>query len=325
MTLAMSRRISFSRSGSSPCALRIQPLATYCNLSPEAMMTPNPVTRRPGSMPRMRRMVKRIAPYGGVARSCVLDDRGRIDILDVVDGLERIEQLLHSGRLVAAEIDFRCRLHRHLGERGFELRLCQSVLYENEIIRCRDDLDRAVIVTDHVIGTCFQRYTNQLVLIGPGREDKLAAMPEQKRDRAVGPAIAAGLGERVAHVGDRSNAIVGEAVDDHRGAVDTIAFIAYFVVVDAFELAGAALGGAIDGVLRHVVGRRLVHRESQPRVGRDIAAAELGRDRDLADEAGEDLAALGVGRSLLVLDVRPLAVAGHDGNGSMKMSGIIAP
>src|SRR5450755_549572 len=194
MTLARSRSISSSRSGSSPWALRMQPLATYCSLPPEATMTPNPVARRPGSMPRMRRMVKRIAPSVCVARSCVFDDRGRIDILDVVDRLERIEQLLHSGRLVAAEIDFRCRLHRPLGELGFELRLCQGVLYRNEIIRRRDDLDRAIIVTDHVIGTCFQRYTNQLVLIGPGREDKLAAMPEQKRDRAVGPEIAAVLG-----------------------------------------------------------------------------------------------------------------------------------
>src|ERR1700686_507163 len=108
----MSRRISPSRAGSSPCALRMQPLATCCNLPPEAMMTPNPVTRRPGSMPRMRRMVKRIAPRGGVARSCVFDDRGRIDILDIVDGLERIEQLLHSGGVVAVEIDFRRRLRR---------------------------------------------------------------------------------------------------------------------------------------------------------------------------------------------------------------------
>src|ERR1700680_717786 len=106
MTLARSRRISSSRSGSSPCALRMQPLATYCNLPPEAMMTPNPVTRRPGSMPRMRRMVKPIAPCGGVARSCVFDDRGRIDILDVVDRLERMEQVLHSRRVVAAEFDF---------------------------------------------------------------------------------------------------------------------------------------------------------------------------------------------------------------------------
>src|ERR1700682_1625336 len=148
-------------------------------------------------------------------------------------------------------------------------------------------------------------------------------MPEQKRDRAVGPEIAAVLGERVAHVGNRSNAIIGQAIDDHRGAVDAVAFIAHFIIVDAFELAGAALSGAIDGILRHVVGRSLVYRESQPRVGRDITATKLGRDRDLPDEASEDLAALGVGRGFLVLDIRPLAVAGHDENRSMKMSGII--
>src|SRR5664279_255207 len=125
MTLARSRRMSSSRPGSSPWVFRMQPLATYCSLPPEATMTPNPLTRRPGSMPRMRRTVNRVAPAAIVPRSCVFDDRGGVDILHVVDRFERVEQLLHSGGVVSAEVDFGGRFHRHLGEFRVELRLRQ--------------------------------------------------------------------------------------------------------------------------------------------------------------------------------------------------------
>ena len=45
-----------------------------------------------------------------------------------------------------------------------------------------------------------------------------------------------------------------------------------------------------------------------------IAAAVTGRDGQFLDDAREDLAALGVGRALLVLDRVPLGMAGHGGN-----------
>ena len=45
--------------------------------------------------------------------------------------------------------------------------------------------------------------------------------------------------------------------------------------------------------------------------GIDIAAAQARRHGDLADIAREDLAALGIGGRLLVLDRRPFAVSGH--------------
>src|SRR5450631_259989 len=186
MTLAKSRRMSSRRAGSSPCVLRMQPLATYVSFPPDAMMTPNPVIRSPGSMPRMRRMVNRFAPSATVRRSCALDNRGGVDILNVVDRLERIEQLLHSGGVVTAEIDFGGGLHRHLGEFRLELRLRQGILDRDEIVWRSDDLDRAVVVIDHIVGARFQRRFHQLVLVGSRREDELSAMPEQERDRAVG-------------------------------------------------------------------------------------------------------------------------------------------
>ena len=45
-----------------------------------------------------------------------------------------------------------------------------------------------------------------------------------------------------------------------------------------------------------------------------IAAAVAGRDRQFLDDAREDLAALGVGGALLVLDRVPLGMAGHAEN-----------
>src|SRR6185312_15204980 len=91
-----------------------------------------------------------------------------------------------------------------------------------------------------------ERGFHQLVLTGAGREHELAAMPEQKCDRAVGAKIAAILGKCVTHIGYCSRLVVGHAIDYHRRAPDTVAFVAYFLVIYAFEIAGAALDRALD-------------------------------------------------------------------------------
>jgi hypothetical protein len=119
------------------------------------------------------------------------------------------------------------------------------------------------------------------------------------------------LGERVAHVGDGTGAVVGHAVDDDRCAADAVTLVAHLLVMRALEPAGAALDRALDRVLRHVLVHRLVHGEAQAWIGARIAAAESRGDGDFLDQAREDLAALGIGGGFLVLDVRPLAVACH--------------
>ena len=55
--------------------------------------------------------------------------------------------------------------------------------------------------------------------------------------------------------------------------------------------------------------RLLVHR-AQGRVHLGVAAPFAGRHLDLADQLAEELAPLGVGGALLVLDGRPLGMAG---------------
>jgi len=76
-------------------------------------------------------------------------------------------------------------------------------------------------------------------------------------------------------------------------------------------LAGPALDRALDRVLGHVVGQGLVDRQAQARVAAEIRAAHLGRDRDLADEFGKQLAALGILAFLAVLNIGPFTVSGH--------------
>jgi len=64
-------------------------------------------------------------------------------------------------------------------------------------------------------------------------------------------------------------------------------------------------------IARSIVGAGFLDRGAQPRVAVDIAAAQAGRHRHLAQDLGEDLAALGVDGRLLALDRAPFAVTRH--------------
>src|SRR5581483_7396279 len=75
--------------------------------------------------------------------------------------------------------------------------------------------------------------------------------------------------------------------------------------------AGPLRDRTVDVVLRHGVRARLLDRVLEREVGARITAALLRRDDDRARELREELAALRVGRALLVLDRRPLAMPGH--------------
>src|SRR5882762_10885361 len=73
-------------------------------------MIPNPVMRKPGSMPRILRAGPAIAPHytfecaaRAPLRRLLIDHRGRVDVLRVVEALQGVEQLLHLRRLVALQ------------------------------------------------------------------------------------------------------------------------------------------------------------------------------------------------------------------------------
>ena len=104
---------------------------------------------------------------------------------------------------------------------------------------------------------------------------------------------------------DGAVAVVGQHIDDDRNAAGTVALEADLLVGCAFEFAGSLLDGALDVVRGHVLGLGCGDRAAKARVAVRIASAAFGGDGDFLDQAGKDLAALGVQRALLMLDCRP--------------------
>ena len=119
--------------------------------------------------------------------------------------------------------------------------------------------------------------------------------------------------EEVADFGDGTVAVVGEAGDDQADAAVGVGFEEDFFEGAAAEFAGAFLDGAVDVVGRHVDGLAFAEDGAQGDVGAGIAAAGARGDGQFLGELGEDLAALGVGGGLLVLDGCPFAVSTHWG------------
>src|SRR4030095_10905188 len=107
-------------------------------------------------------------------------------------------------------------------------------------------------------------------------------------------------------------AVVGERLDQHADAAGAVALVEDLLEVVAAELARALLDGALDRVLRHVLGARLLDRVRELEVVVDVPAALAGRRRNEARELREDPPSLGVDRRLAMLDVVPGRVAGHD-------------
>src|SRR3989344_5941373 len=98
------------------------------------------------------------------------------------------------------------------------------------------------------------------------------------------------LGESVTHFAHRARAVVGGALDHDRDPGRTVSFIMHFFVMRAFELAGTALDGALDGVPGHVLIQGLVDGGAQARGTLRIAPAPRARrHRDLAAYLGENL------------------------------------
>src|SRR5262249_24568222 len=77
------------------------------------------------------------------------------------------------------------------------------------------------------------------------------------------------------------------------------------------QLAGAFLDRPLEGVGRHVDTLGLLDRRLEPHVALGVAAADPRCRRDLADQLGEELAALLVVLGLLPLDLRPLRMPRH--------------
>src|SRR5512134_3382821 len=78
-----------------------------------------------------------------------LFERGSgVDLLHVVEVVERVEQPLHLLRVLAGEHRLRERLHRHFGELGFQARLPQRFPHMLEVAGRAFHFNGAVLVGD---------------------------------------------------------------------------------------------------------------------------------------------------------------------------------
>ncbi len=147
----------------------------------------------------------------------------------------------------------------------------------------------------------------------PSAETRTTRAPlELPRDRARRAEVAAVLRELVANLGGGAVAVVGKRLDEHGDAVGPVPLVDDGVEARPVRVRARALRDrAVDVVLRHRVRARLLDRVLEREVRRRVGPALLRRDDDRARELREELAALGVGRALLVLDRRPLAMPGH--------------
>ena len=172
----------------------------------------------------------------------------------------------------------------------------------------RDLEDVAVLL--EILGAAVGCGEEELVLVDAGGRDEHDAAPlELPGDGAGRPEVAAELGEGVPDVGGGAVLVVGQRLDDDRDALGAVALVDDRLERVRVGAVARALGDrALDVVLRHRVRLRLLDRVLQREVVGRVSPALLRRDDDRARELGEELAALGVGGALLVLDRRPLAM-----------------
>ena len=169
----------------------------------------------------------------------------------------------------------------------------------------------SVVARSHIFGAGLDRGIQHGVGTRHlGVELHHADVIEHERHRAGLGQMAAMLGEGGAHLAGGAVAVVGQHLDNDRDAAGTVTFVADFVI--AFGVAALRLlDGAIDIVLRHVLGARCKHSCAQPRVHRGVRQAKLGGHRDFARELAEQLGLRFVRPPLAVHDVLELGMAGH--------------
>src|SRR5207245_9363883 len=101
-------------------------------------------------------------------------------------------------------------------------------------------------------------------------------------------------------------------LNQHAYSARAVAFKRGFLVLLAFQLAGAAKNRALDVLIRHIFVLCRQNCRSQARVGVWFAAADARCDGNFADDPRDSAAALRVGGRFLVLNCRQFLMLGHD-------------
>ena len=137
-------------------------------------------------------------------------------------------------------------------------------------------------------------------------DHNIALAVEHPVDRPVLGHVAAVLREHVANFADDPVAIAGDHLHEHTHSAGAVALEHHFIERFTLELPGAALDGAFDIVVGHVLALGREDGCAQARIGVRVGAADAGGNGQLANNLGENFAALGVSRGLLMLDCGPL-------------------
>src|SRR5262249_31784661 len=117
--------------------------------------------------------------------------------------------------------------------------------------------------------------------------------------------------EDLPNLGDRAVAVVGHSLDEIERARRAGALVENLFVSGSFDLPGTSLDGAGDRVVGHRLPFGVGDRLTKAGVTARVASAHACGDRQLLDELGEELAALGVEGPFFVLDCGPLRMAAH--------------
>ena len=162
-------------------------------------------------------------------------------------------------------------------------------------------------------GSAVRGRERELVLVHAlGVDEDQAAPLEEPRDRARAAQVPVVLAERGADLGGRAVAVVRERLHEHGHPARPVALVHDLLeAVGVGVRAGASRDRALDVVLGHRVGARLLDRVREREVRGRVGPAVTRGDDQRARELREELAALLVRRALLVLDRAPLAMPGH--------------
>ena len=172
-------------------------------------------------------------------------------------------------------------------------------------------IHRAIIIAQHILGTRFQCGLHDLVLVAAARVTQDTGLGELVGHRAIGTKVTTSLGKGMAHLGNGTIAVVGNAVHHHRNTTGPVALVARLLKILTVLRTRTALDRAFNGVLGHVATKCLVNRQPQTRVAGRVRITHLCRHGDLADQLGKQLATLGILGTFTVLNIGPFTVSCH--------------
>src|SRR4051794_8352044 len=249
-----------------------------------------------------------------------------VDVLHVVAVLEGVDEPEHLAGAVLVELDRGARHEAGLGRVVVDAGVLQRGADGDQVGRFADHLEGVTQVA-HLFRAGIQHGHEHGVLVhavGLGHHDAALAGEEVGDRPGVGhrPAVA---GHGGADLHGRPVLVVGEALDEDGDAAGGVALVGDALVVDAAGLgAGPSLDRAVDVVVGHRALLRLLDGVEQRRVAGGVPTAGAGRDLDVLDQLGEELAALGVDAGLLVLRRRPLGVAAHKSSSAPAGSPVVS-